>query len=124
MNSINNPVLLCEDDYNLLKPYFSKADNVDNEMSLAAELSRATVVKNEDLPNDVVRINSIVDLLDVENDQIMQLQIVMPAHANIQEKKISITSPIAAAIIGFRKGYITEWEVPAGLKKFKIVDVK
>jgi regulator of nucleoside diphosphate kinase len=118
-----NPVIISEDDYNLLKPYFSESKHNNEEMSLAYELSRATVVKREAFPEDCIRLNSKVSILDMENRKIKEFTIVMPEKADIKQNKISILTPIAAAIIGFRKNDEVMWKVPAGLKKFKVLDV-
>jgi len=118
-----NPVIITEEDFNLLKPYFSKQDNTEDEMSLSAELSRAVIIKADAFPPHAIRLNSKVWIEDVDTGKTMELIIVLPQHADIKQKKISVLTPIAAALIGFRKGEITKWKVPAGLKRFKITDV-
>ena len=118
-----NPVIITEEDYLLLKPYFSKLDDTSSEMSLSAELSRAVILKNDAFPPHAIRLNSRVFITDEQTGKVMELMIVLPQHANIQQKKISITTPIAAALIGFRKGESVQWKVPGGLKVFKITEV-
>lgn len=135
----NNPVLITRDDYDLLKPYFTKTktntktktrtnaktknETPANEMSLSAELSRAAVVANEDLPADVIRLNAQVWIKDQETGAVMELTIVLPQYADIKQKKISILTPMAAALIGFRKGDSVQWKVPAGMKTFIVTEV-
>jgi regulator of nucleoside diphosphate kinase len=53
----------------------------------------------------------------------IDLSIVMPPHADIKQRKISILTPMAAALIGFRKDDEIEWKMPSGLKKYKILEV-
>ena len=120
----NLPVIIREDDYLTLKPFFTKGAKAQNEMSLSAELSRAVVVKKYAFPPHVIRINSEVQILDEQTGAIRTVCIVLPQHANIKENKVSILSPIGAALIGISQGETVQWRVPAGLKKFKIVDVK
>jgi regulator of nucleoside diphosphate kinase len=60
----------------------------------------------------------------MSTNKITGLTIVMPPHADIKQKKISILTPMAAALIGFRKGDEVEWKMPSGLKKYKILEVK
>lgn len=121
--NVNRPVIIREDDYELLKPYISKSRNAIPEMSLAAELGRALVVKKDKFPVDVVRINSKIVILDEEIGSTREFYIVMPQHADIKKNKVSILSPIASALIGYVKGDVIDWQVPAGLKRFRIVEV-
>jgi len=120
----NNPVIIQEEDYQLLRHLMTKSATSDDEMSLAAELGRAIIVKKDAFPIHAIRLNSRVEILDEETGLTRCLYIVMPANANIKENKVSILSPIAAALFGFRKGETVQWKVPAGLKKFKINDVQ
>ncbi|EDM34741.1 nucleoside diphosphate kinase regulator protein, putative [Pedobacter sp. BAL39] len=121
--SQNNQVVITADDYQLLKPYFTKTNPHAGEMSLSAELSRAVILSNEEFPSDAIRLNSTVRIQDESTGEIMELIIVLPQHANIKEKKISVLTPIAAALIGFRQGDAVQWKVPAGLKNFRITEV-
>ncbi len=121
-----NPVVLCESDFQTLKEYvgISTARPKGDEMSLAYELGRATVVKDEALPPDTVKLNSKVTVEDVDTRKTAAYTIVMPENADISQKKVSIVAPMGSALIGFRKGEEVEWKLPAGIKKFRIVDVE
>ncbi|WP_018627124.1 GreA/GreB family elongation factor [Niabella aurantiaca] len=124
MSTNSNPVILCESDYKKLTAIIvldKKTEEKDN--TLAYELSRATIVKDEDFPDNTIRIGSSVTILDVEAQKEKAFRIVMPGEADIQAKKISILTPMAAAIIGFRNGDEVSWKMPSGLKKLKIVGV-
>ncbi|MCO5238491.1 MAG: GreA/GreB family elongation factor [Chitinophagaceae bacterium] len=125
MKAEKTPVLLCEEDFRLLKQLvgISLVNDMEEEMTLAYELSRANIVKDEDLPPDTIRLNSKVRVEDTATKRIIDLSIVMPPHADIKQKKISILTPMAAALIGFKKGDEVEWKMPSGLKKYKILDV-
>lgn len=118
----NNPVIITQSDYNLLKPFFSKIKQSD-EMSLSAELSRAVIIKDDAFPAHAIRLNSKVFIAEETSGELMELTIVLPQHADIKQKKVSILTPIAAALIGFRKGELVKWKVPSGLKIFKITEV-
>ena len=119
-----NPVMITQEDYNLLKPYFSKLKTIGDEMSLSSELSRAMILKKEAFPAHAIRLNSKISIQDEASGNITELTIVLPEFANIKEKKISVLTPIAAALIGFRKGETVSWKVPAGVKTFKITEVE
>ncbi|WP_185974350.1 GreA/GreB family elongation factor [Litoribacter populi] len=43
--------------------------------------------------------------------------------ANVNEKKLSIFSPLGAALIGFKQGKTIDWDLPGGKKKLKILKV-
>jgi regulator of nucleoside diphosphate kinase len=90
---------------------------------LEAELKKAKVVGNEELPVDVVRLNSQVTIRDEKEKKVLNLTVVMPEKADIKQRKISVVSPIGAALIGYRKGEQVSWQVPAGKKIFTILDV-
>lgn len=126
MNNDNTPVVLCEDDHRKLSELMnlgSKA-HADHEMTLAHEIGRAIVVKNDAFPANTIRIGSQVRIKDLSNGKEKDFQIVMPSEADIKTQKISVLSPMAAAIIGFRAGDEVNWKMPSGLKKLKILDVK
>ncbi|SFO19658.1 regulator of nucleoside diphosphate kinase [Chitinophaga sp. YR627] len=118
------PVILCEEDYNLLKQFAgTKTDDI-SEMSLAYELNRAVVVDNEALPVGTIRLNSLVSVKEVNSGKVTDFRIVMPIDADIKQKKISILAPLGAALIGFRKGDEVEWKMPAGVKRFTVLNVQ
>ena len=119
----NNAVIVTQQDFDLLKPYFTKQKQNSTEMSLSTELSRAVILKNDAFPPHAVRLNSKVWIQEESTKNIMELTIVLPQHADIKQKKISVLTPIAAALIGFRKGETVRWKVPVGIKVFKIIDV-
>ena len=67
--------------------------------TLLAEMERAEVVPEQDVPRDVVRMNSWVEF-ETDGRNRRRVQIVFPGQANIDEDKISIMTPIGTALIG------------------------
>ena len=67
--------------------------------------------------------NSVVKMSFVNTKKQIQFQIVYPNQANIRENKISILSPIATALIGYKVGDEIEWIIPAGLTKIRIDEI-
>ena len=65
-----------------------------------------------------------VDLADLETGESVRYQIVGDDEANIKTGKISISSPIARALIGKYSGDVAEVQAPGGLKEYEILDVK
>lgn len=95
----------------------SEAENLMN------ELDSAKIVEPESVPSNVVTMNSIVKLSFLNNNKQVQFQIVYPSQANIKENKISIFSPIATALIGYKVKDEIEWIVPAGLTRIRIDEI-
>jgi regulator of nucleoside diphosphate kinase len=124
MKTDTNPVILCEEDYNKLSHIINLQTAATDEMTLAYEVSRAIVVKDNAFPHNTIRIGSHVTILDVDTGKEKIFQIVMPGEADMKAQKVSVLSPMAAAIIGFRAGEEVTWKMPAGLKKLKIVTVQ
>lgn len=90
---------------------------------LLNELHSALIVEPQEIPGDVVTMNSIVRISFLNNNKSLQFQIVYPDDSNIKENKISIFSPVATALIGYRAGDEIEWIVPSGLTKIRIDEI-
>ncbi|MBI1396192.1 MAG: transcription elongation factor GreA [Betaproteobacteria bacterium] len=65
-----------------------------------------------------------VELQDTSADDAVTYQIVGDDEADIKQGKISISSPIARALIGKYAGDIAEVQAPGGLKEYEILDVR
>lgn len=87
-------------------------------------LDFARVLDTSRLDSSTVGLLSEVKITNMTNNLQMTYTIVSPHEANLQEKKISIKSPIAQALIGKRVGDVVEVHVPAGVQKFRIDGVQ
>jgi transcription elongation factor GreA len=67
---------------------------------------------------------STVVLEDTNNGDVITYQIVGDDEANIRERKISISSPIARALIGKYSGDIAEVQAPGGVREYEVVNVQ
>ena len=65
-----------------------------------------------------------VELEDLDSSQVVTYQIVGDDEADIKENKISISSPIARALIGKYAGDIAEVQAPGGVREYEILDVR
>ena len=101
----------------------SKTINSNETEKLLSELSKAEIVPSEKIDKDVVTMNSEVKLFFENTQKEQSFKIVYPQDANLKENKISIFSPIATALIGYKIGDEIEWIVPGGMTKIKIVDL-
>ena len=114
-------------DYQLLRELILKSKNETNAKEigqLSQELDRAIISKESVLDNSIIRINSHVTIEDVKANKQMKIQIVLPSLANVTERKISILAPLSVAIIGFKENDQVDWELPAGIKTLKIIEVE
>ncbi len=67
---------------------------------------------------------STVVLEDVNNGDVVTYQIVGDDEADIKSRKISISSPIARALIGKYSGDVAEVQAPGGVREYEVVDVQ
>lgn len=123
-----NPVILLKNDFEILKGYVKNLQGMqvnekENFRKLYDEITKAQIVKEEDFPVDVVRLDSKVVIKDMQTKRDMAITVVLPQNADIKQKKVSVLAPLGTALIGFRKGQKVSWEVPSGRKDFKILEV-
>lgn len=87
---------------------------------LERELDRARIVEPQSVPENIITMNSTVRLVDLETCEDLVLTLVYPDQSNIAEGKISVIAPVGTAILGCKKGDTVEWEVPDGVRAFKV----
>ena len=80
-------------------------------------------VTNIDAEGRIV-FGATVDLLNLDNDQKVTYQIVGEEEADIEQGRISISSPIARALIGKEKDDIVEVNAPGGVVEYEVIDIK
>ena len=80
----------------------------------------ARVIDKSRLGSDAVGLLTRVDLTNLNNEMQMSYTIVSPHEADFAQKKISIQSPIAQALLGKKVGEVVEVTVPAGKLKLRI----
>jgi len=129
MRKEKEQLIVATDDHKIIMSYIRNGlhrstFNLREAEKLEHNLKNAKLVERNKLPNDVVSLNSTVLLKDEKADKMMELTLVTPENADIRQRKISILSPIAAALLGFRKGTKVAWRLPAGLKVVSILDVR
>ncbi|BBA69268.1 Regulator of nucleoside diphosphate kinase [Geobacter sulfurreducens] len=90
---------------------------------LEDELLRAEVVEPQQIPADVVTMNSRVALKDLATGEEMVYELVFPSDARLEENRISILAPVGTALLGYRAGDTITWKVPGGTRKIKITKI-
>jgi regulator of nucleoside diphosphate kinase len=81
---------------------------------LLQEVERARVLPTADMPSNVVRIGSQVVFRDDMAGRIQTVTLVMPKYANINERRISVLTPVGAALIGLQEGASIDWRTREG----------
>ena len=89
---------------------------------LKEELTKAKVVKEKDMPEDVIRFNSLVTIKTPSLEKTYQL--VTPEHGDLKNNKISFLAPMGLALFGYAKDDEITWHFPSGESAIKIIDVK
>lgn len=87
-------------------------------------LRNAKVIDEEDVSTESVSIGTTVRVLDMEYNEEDKYTIVSSAEADPMNNKISDESPIGKALIGKKVGEEVEAEVPDGIVKLKILEIK
>lgn len=87
---------------------------------LEQELNRACVVLPQEIPHDVITMNSKVILKNLDSGEEMTCILVYPADADLNEDKISVLAPVGTAILGYREQDVLDWNVPGGAVRLKV----
>jgi transcription elongation factor GreA len=90
---------------------------------LEDKLARADIIDISKLSGDTIKFGATVTLVDEDTEKKTVWQIVGEVEADAKKGRISITSPLARALIGKKTGDSVEVNTPGGGKSYEIVDV-
>ena len=96
----------------------------DHLAKLQQELERAQILAPEEMPPRTVGLNAAVTIRDLESDETEEWILTMPAHADPEQRRLSVLAPIGTAILGFREGDEVEWTTPGGTRILKLETVE
>ena len=91
---------------------------------LEDKISRADVIDVSKLSGDTVKFGATVTLADEDTDEEVVYQIVGEVEADVKQGKVSVTSPIARALISKTEGDSVEVNTPGGGKSYEILKVE
>lgn len=91
--------------------------------NLQDKIAKAKVLDASQLSTDKVQMLTRVKVENIAAKQIMEFTIVGETEADFSKGKLSVTTPIAKALMGHGKGETVEAQVPSGVLKFKIIDI-
>ncbi len=86
-------------------------------------LANVQIIDESKIPKDQVFIGAKVLLKDLKNGEEFSYSIVPHDEADFDEGKISVSSPIAKGLLGLKVGELTEIKIPAGLLKYKVLQI-
>ena len=90
---------------------------------LEDKLARADIIDVSKLSGDTIKFGATVTLIDEDTEKKAVWQIVGESEADAKQGRISITSPLARALIGKKKGTSVEVVAPGGAKAYEITKV-
>jgi transcription elongation factor GreA len=91
---------------------------------LEDKLSRAEVIDTAKMSGDTVKFGATVTVIDEDTDEKSKYKIVGEMEADVRQGKVSISSPIARALIGKSKGDTAEVTTPKGARSYEIVKIE
>lgn len=102
--------------------YYKDENTKESLKKLSTELTVARIIDNEEMPEEVIRFNSIVTVKSGTWEN--QFQLVIPTERDIAANKISILAPMGSAVMGYAQGDSVIWNFPNGSKELLITSVK
>lgn len=107
------PVMLSEADrdrlYAIAISALTNSRMASSASNVLREISRAKIVPDDELPENVVAVNSHVDVRDNVTGTTRQVVLVMPHETSKQQNAVSVLSPLGAALIGLLEGHSVDW---------------
>ena len=121
-------IFVTEEDMQRLSDLVASAERISSRdlphlRMLKEELEQAQIVSSEEIPGDVVTMNSRVRLKDLDSGRESIYVLVFPRDADVAQGRISVLAPIGTAIIGYRAGDMIVWSVPAGERRFRLEEI-
>jgi len=117
----NTPIILSRGIFDLLKSHIrTRKLSKYNEAKLELELKYASQVLRSELPANVVDVDTRVRVKEIATGNEFTYDLVAPNKARNKHNTISILSPIAVAMLGYAQGAQLQWEMPDGIKAYRI----
>ncbi|ULJ61881.1 transcription elongation factor GreA [Wielerella bovis] len=92
---------------------------------LESKLSHAQIIDPKEIHAEGrIVFGATVTVLDLETDEETTYQVVGDDEADIKEKRIAVSSPIARALIGKEEGDVAEVQAPSGMREYEILTVQ
>jgi transcription elongation factor GreA len=92
-------------------------------LEIEDKIARAAVIDVSQMSGSVIRFGATVKLVDEDTDEESTYTIVGEDEADIAQHRLSVTAPLARALIGRQKGDSVELTTPGGSKSYEILKV-
>ena len=86
-------------------------------------VANARILDENNINTDFVQILNKVKIKNIANGMVKEYTIVADSEANMREKKIAMSTPVAKGLLGKKVGDVVEIQVPSGKMKFEIVEI-
>ena len=93
-------------------------------VDLESTISHAEVIDVKMIKGDDIKFGATIEIKEEETGILSTYQIVGDYESDIENKKLSISSPLARGLIGKEKDDVVEINSPKGLKTYKIISIK
>lgn len=121
------PIMVTDADLLRLQEYFTVSPSGATDAVMQAmddELARAQVIVSRDVPPTLVTMNSRVVFENVSTSRRREVTLVYPRDANASQGRISVFSPLGAALLGLSVGQEIDWALPNGrAARFRIAEI-
>ena len=91
---------------------------------IESTVAQAEIIDVSKLSGTVIKFGASVSIINLDGNKESKYQLVGEVEADIEKKKISVTSPIARALIGKKKGDYIEVSTPKGVTSYEIKSVR
>jgi regulator of nucleoside diphosphate kinase len=107
----------------LLQSAETAAEQREDIEDLVREIERGSELQPQEIPPDVVTMNSTVRVTDTDTGASHVYTIVFPADADYEKGKISILAPLGTALLGYRVCDTVDWNMPRGVRRLHIDEI-
>ena len=90
---------------------------------LKSTIANSRILDESRIDTSTVQIMNTVKIKNKKNNAVMEYTIVSETEADLKNRKISVTSPIARGLLGKKVGDVVDIEVPNGIIPFEIMDI-
>ena len=101
----------------------AQAENEAKIADLENKIRYAKIIDESEIDTKTVQVGNVVKVLDMEFEEEETYTIVGSTEVDLSQNKISIESPIGAALLGAKKNQVVEVNAPAGIIKYKVLSI-
>ena len=102
----------------------AQADNENKIVELENKVRYAKIIDESEIDTKTVQVGNTVKMLDMEFNEEVMYTVVGSTEVDLAQNKISNESPLGAALLGAKKGHTVDVNAPAGIMKYKILEIK